>query len=94
MSCPLGSTGIAPLHRYYEAVRPSPAPATALRHTAVTGLSCVRLTSSRRSSCLELARMKLVHGAAAILSALCLPTAALAQGRDASDRSCQRWPLT
>src|SRR3984957_18262949 len=25
MTCPLGSTGITPLHRYYEAVRPSPA---------------------------------------------------------------------
>ena len=25
MTCPLGSTGITPLHRYYETVRPSPA---------------------------------------------------------------------
>src|SRR6478736_6322453 len=26
MTCPLCSTGITPLHRYYRAVRPSPAP--------------------------------------------------------------------
>ena len=39
MTHPLGSTGITPLHRYYEAVRPSPA----LRYFRPCGCSRLRL---------------------------------------------------